>query len=151
MDMVSLGGAVQGLTHLKNLASVLINEKNEMVVRERVLDILTEIDTVLAALFQAREDASRMQHERDELAQKVRDFEDWKATEQKYQLKAIGYAMLRESVGEPHHFVCPACFSRKLVIPLQPVSERCLMCPGCDKEYMTGDAPPVRVLSNFSR
>jgi len=92
------------------MVNALLQEKNEMTVRERVLAILSEIDGVQAALFEAREDAHRMQRERDELAQKVRDSEDWKAIEQKYPLKAIGHAMLRESVGEPHHFACPGMF-----------------------------------------
>ncbi len=54
MDLIALKGAIDGIVYIKGALTTLINEKNEMAVRERALDILKSVDSVQAGLFDAR-------------------------------------------------------------------------------------------------
>ena len=60
-----------------------------------------------------------------ELEQEVRGFEDWESEKRRYELKDLGFGalayMLKSAmrVGEPPHWVCPNCFSKKHVSIIQ--------------------------------
>jgi hypothetical protein len=146
MDLVTIKGAIDGVGYIKTVLGTLLNEKNEMTVRERVRDILGRVDSIQTALFDAREDSFRVQQERDELQQKVRAFEDWKDTEKEYVLKKTpAEGWLYESVSDPKHFVCPSCFAQKRILPLQHLDDGIAMCPLCKADYQINPSPPLQV------
>src|SRR5690349_20509121 len=87
MDLVALNGAVEGVRYLKDLTKVILGEKIEMSVRERILELMRGVDDVYEKLFQARDDAFRLQQQNFELMKKLQSFEDWKQTEQQYVIK----------------------------------------------------------------
>ena len=136
MDYISIKGAIDGVGYIRTALSTLLNEKNEMTVRERVMDILSRVDNIQSALFEARESLFEIQKERDDLQRQIREFENWKDTEEKYALqKTPGGAWLYESIGEPKHFVCPSCFAQKRVLPLQRSTDNLSRCPSCRVDY----------------
>ena len=152
MDLIALKGAIDGIVYIKGALTTLINEKNEMAVRERALDILKSVDSVQAGLFDAREDAFKLQQECYELQQKIRTFEDWKDTERKYQLtNTQGGACVYQSIGEPKHYACPACFAKKTVMPLQELDRGYFNCPSCKSDFTTSVGPPGHVIGNIIR
>jgi hypothetical protein len=133
MDLTSIKGAIDGVGYIRSALGVLLNEKIEMTVRERVLDVLSRVDSIQSALFDAREDSHKVQVERNELERKLREIEDWNQTQAKYR------------------FLVAPCFAQRTVVPLQESMPGVFNCPNakCKAQFIMAAVDRPVVVSDF--
>jgi len=151
MDMATISAAYTGIKIVKESISVILESKIESAAKEKINDALDKLGAVQDTLFYLREELAKLQAENAELKEKLSDKEAWDANFAKYQLeKTQGGAVVYSYKGDPKHYACPSCVSKREIHILQDrrVMSGDFDCPRCGKSFpvnpMTKSKMPYR-------
>ena len=139
MDIPALiSTAYTSLTFVRDTLQVSLDHKVETESREKVRAALDKLGGLQDSLFQVREELFRLQTENDSLRAALKAKDDWAAQAAQYvRKKTTGGAVVYEFIGQPHHYACPACYTKSTIQFLQ--GPRGLggvyQCPGCKTDY----------------
>lgn len=138
MDMATISSAYTAIKILKESITTILNAKIEAETRTRINEALERLGGVQDTLFYLREELSRLQSENAELKKSLKEKEDWDNRIKQYSLtKTEGGAVVYISNGEPKHYICPSCITKKEIHIIQDcrsLSGR-FICSGCDKQF----------------
>lgn len=138
MDYAVIGATFEAFGAVRQLIWALHDAKVDADAKEKISEALKRLGDTQDGMFQMREELRRLQDERDVLRQKLADVDQWTAIAAKYELaQTPGGAWVLQSTTAPLHYVCPSCFNRKEIHPLQPnrTSSGKHRCTGCTSEF----------------
>jgi hypothetical protein len=151
MDITSISSAYTGIKIVKDLISALLSAKIEVATKEKINEALEKLGLVQDALFYLREELARLQTENAQLKEKLKDKKAWEVRLAEYQLeKTAGGAVVYSFKGEPKHYACPSCVTKR---EIQILQDRQFItgefdCPGCGKTFpvKASQGPELRTL-----
>ena len=151
MDIGAISGAYTGIKVVKDSISGLLSARIEAAAKEKINEALDKLGSVQDTLFYFREELARLQTENAQLKDKLKDKEAWEVRLAEYQLeKTAGGAVVYSFKGEPKHYACPSCVTKREIQILQDrrVSSGIFACPGCGKTFPVrpSQGPELRAL-----
>ncbi len=105
----------------KGLTSAYVDDK----IKERTSELLSILLSVQTNALAVQAKHSELLKEKDDIAKKVMELEDWAQTKSNYELKEMGpgvSAYLRkktDGAGDFSLWICPYCYNNKKDSPLQ--------------------------------
>jgi hypothetical protein len=147
VDLPTIGAAYAGLKAGKELLTAVLETKIESESRARIAEALTKLGQAQDTLFELREELFRLQSENEGFRQQLAAADDWKQRLSQYSLqKTSGGAVVYAFGGQPEHFACPACISKRELHILQDGRNAAgsFTCPGCKSSF------PVRPSQRLS-
>lgn len=124
--------AATSVKAMGELIALIHQTKVSKAIEEKAIELNTAILALQSANFNLQainftllSEKHEMQDERNALAKKIVEMEDWKAESQKYHLKEIAagvFAYALNSAQEhsaPTHLLCPNCYEKREKSPLQ--------------------------------
>ncbi|MEW8300245.1 MAG: hypothetical protein AB2665_18725 [Candidatus Thiodiazotropha sp.] len=138
MDMTTITAAYNGLKTAKDVFTGLAELKIETDSLAKINDAVKKVGDAQDALFQLREELFKLQDENNILKQEISEFESWDNKISEYELvKTSGNAVVYKYKGEPEHYICPSCVSKRKIEILQDnrTMSGKFRCIGCEGEY----------------
>jgi len=142
-----------------DIAKSVMSLKGEVERNESVSKLLETLLSVQAQALDVQAKAQGLEIENHELKKKLMEVEDWKNTEENYELKDLGagtfvYSYKRaDDSDEPMHYLCPKCFSEKkksILTERDVYKGRAYKCWTCsfditcyDDTYIEAPKPPA--------
>jgi rubrerythrin len=135
------------MTSLKassDILAAMIGLRDAEALRSNTAKLLAETVKANSFAIAAQAAESALADRVRELEAQVREFEDWKAEKERYELVplhdgALAYAIKPSMQGvEPAHYICPSCYQKRVKSILQGVTYHLgghqLKCPVCKLE-----------------
>jgi predicted RNA-binding Zn-ribbon protein involved in translation (DUF1610 family) len=138
MDITTITAAYEGLKAVKEILKSIYNVKVEADAKEKIEEVMSKLGEAQDALFSMREELFRLQSDNDSLKKKIEEAESWDTKLSQYELtKTSGGAVVYKFIGEPEHFICPSCVSKKNIEILQDnrTYSGKYRCVGCGAEF----------------
>jgi hypothetical protein len=120
------------------------------------IDLQERISDLREAVLNAKEEVQDLRHKNHDLREELAAREDWRDRSSAYKwVKTDGGATVLYTADKPARFVCPACFEKRAIHPLQDPHSNSgqFVCTACDKHYPVRRAygfastpPPVRII-----
>jgi len=157
MDLASITAAYSGLKVAKDIFNGLNDLKVEAATIDKINEAVKKVADAQDTLFSMREELFRLQSENAELAKTIAESDNWDKKLSEYSLvKTPGGAVVYKFNGEPEHYICPSCASRKSIEILQDnrTYSGKYRCVHCKAEYPINpqQTPPTpRVVSRGIR
>ena len=143
MDIATISSAYTGIKIVKESISALMRLKIENTAKESINEALDRLGAIQDTLFYLREELSRLQTENSELKNQLSDKGAWEDKIAEYELnKTEGGAVVYFFKGEPRHYACPSCMTKKEIHILQDrrVVAGTFNCPGCGMKFPVNPA-----------
>ena len=138
MDIAALNGVVQAINLTKQLAKAAFDGKVDAEAKAKIGEVLEKLGDVQDGMFSLREDLHRLQVERDDLKKKLDAADSWQQRAAAYKItQTAGGAVVYISNDETPYYVCPSCFNKNEIHPLQDnrTARGKFRCTGCTAEY----------------
>jgi hypothetical protein len=145
MDYAAITSAIASGRAIFQLTKAFTDLKVDTKILTRMNEIEHKVSDLLDDLFQTREDLFKLQKEKEDALDQLKNMQDWEATKAKYRMvSTVGGATVYESVeSSPKHYACPVCFTRKNISPLQTTDGGYYNCPSCKgTEYKVREPAP---------
>jgi len=153
MDVISVTNATyDGIKAIKDILTTLFDAKVDSAAQSKIDEAQSKLGDIQDALFKLRERLFELQQERDDLKSKLADAETWQSRSDQYELVTTpGSAVVYKYKGQPNHFACPSCFSKREIHILQNNQRMAgtYHCTGCGFDYLV--EPPDSTVSIFHR
>lgn len=149
---MDVAAAYTGLKFAKDALQAILSGKVAVESQTQILAALEKVGEAQDALFQLRDEMSRLQTENEHLRQELAAREDWNSAKVKYELgETTGGAVVYASKGAPHHYACPVCFEKKSIQILQDrrVMGGVFDCPNCKAEYPIKPIQSIEVETRY--
>jgi predicted RNA-binding Zn-ribbon protein involved in translation (DUF1610 family) len=157
MDITSITAAYTGLKVAKDIFTGLNDLKVEAATIEKINEAVKKVADAQDTLFDMREELFRLQSENADLSKTIAEANDWESKLSNYALvKTSGGAVVYKFDGEPEHYICPSCVSKKSIEILQDnrTYSGKYRCVACKAEYPIDpkrDPPTPKVVSRGVR
>lgn len=138
MDLASITAGFSGLSYAKDILTTVLKAKVETDTVIKIQEVLQKLGGAQDALFQLREELAKYQSENEELKKQLNEMHKWEDRSKNYRLtETEAGAIVYESLFEPRHFACPACFEKRDIGILQDrrVVGGVFDCPACKAVY----------------
>ncbi|HBT96540.1 MAG TPA: hypothetical protein DEB25_02280 [Desulfobulbaceae bacterium] len=131
--------ASQSLGAARDILTTLFEAKVDEQAKLKIQKAQRMLGEVQDALFQLREQNSKLQQERENLRAKLAEAETWQTKADKYELaQTPGDSVVYKYKEQPEHFACPSCFNKREIQILQDGNKEysgTYHCPGCKMSY----------------
>jgi FtsZ-binding cell division protein ZapB len=142
IEMSQIPSLVGGV--LQTLANIL-NAKDFATVQMVITNLQQSIYELQAKNLESQEkavelqkDLLRLQAENDQLKRKIDAHDEWEQTKARYapHRTSDGSIVYRLAHADPlKQLFCARCFSKRLIVNLQPGAPGCVGCPECNGPY----------------
>jgi predicted RNA-binding Zn-ribbon protein involved in translation (DUF1610 family) len=146
MDMGSISAAYEGLKIGKGLLQSFVEHKAEELSEEKIRQVLEKLGIAQDTLFSVREALFELQSENEALKKQISESEAWAERLSSYSLvQTAGGAVVYESKGDPHYYICPSCVEKKSIQILQDNRTRSgkYRCVSCGAEFPINPHKPA--------
>jgi hypothetical protein len=124
MDLGTISAAVSSLKVATDLTKGILSISKQVAVQEKVIELQGVILSINSELLSIQNEYSQALSKMNSLEQKIKEYDDWKIIQEKYELKKVGidifvYSLKEDTNKEPSHWLCAKCFNEKKVSILQ--------------------------------
>ena len=152
MDITTITSAYEGLKVGKSILKSVYDSKVEADAKEKIDAVMSKLGEAQDTLFSMREEMFSLRSDNEALKKKITEFESWDNKLSQYELnKTTGGAVVYKFIGEPEHYICPSCVSKKHIEILQDnrTYSGKYRCVGCGAEFLINpkrNRPTPRVI-----
>lgn len=145
--MVDIQAAIVGLKYIRDFTKWVGEMRQDAEILSRVNEAMRFAGDVQDKLQELREENLRLTEERRQLADQLREADDWQKRRSAYQLaQTPGGALVLKSEGPPGHYACPNCAESKRELQIlqdRRVSAGFYDCRAC-QAFFHVDTPKPR-------
>lgn len=142
--LAEITAVLEGIKVTTDIAKGLKSAYDSHTIAEAQAQVLEKLTNLRMDTLTLQDKTSEIIEKRDELARKLKEFEDWKATQEKYRLSELQRGKFvytpkeLQNSSEPAHYLCTNCYDHREKSILQAAwhddFDAKYICPRCKME-----------------